>query len=150
MENIYYDDDYEQITIRLDKLTINQNRRWGRMTLEQMISHCTIQIKLATGEVTSKEISPKKLYHNRFIQWISLYLIPLPKGLDTPSVMDMETNGVTVDDFATERQHLIDHLEDFRTLVKLHPHPFYGKLSRMFWGRLVWLHIDHHLRQFGA
>jgi hypothetical protein len=30
------------------------------------------------------------------------------------------------------------------------PHPFFGPLSPGEWDRLMWKHIDHHLRQFGA
>jgi hypothetical protein len=29
-------------------------------------------------------------------------------------------------------------------------HPFLGKLSRAEWLRWAYLHMDHHLRQFGV
>jgi hypothetical protein len=29
-------------------------------------------------------------------------------------------------------------------------HPFFGKLTVNEWDRLMWNHLDHHLRQFGA
>ncbi len=28
--------------------------------------------------------------------------------------------------------------------------PVFGPLSRHTWGRLMWRHLDHHLRQFGV
>ncbi|GAA4351206.1 hypothetical protein GCM10023185_09680 [Hymenobacter saemangeumensis] len=31
----------------------------------------------------------------------------------------------------------------------LAPHPGYGPLSRTQYGRFIYLHLDHHLRQFG-
>jgi hypothetical protein len=30
------------------------------------------------------------------------------------------------------------------------PHPFFGPLTADEWQRLQWLHLDHHLRQFGC
>ena len=29
-------------------------------------------------------------------------------------------------------------------------HSFLGRLSGEEWGRMMWKHLDHHLRQFGA
>ncbi|MBK5255550.1 MAG: DUF1569 domain-containing protein [Vicinamibacteria bacterium] len=29
-------------------------------------------------------------------------------------------------------------------------HPAFGPLNREQWGVLVWTHVDHHFRQFGA
>jgi hypothetical protein len=29
-------------------------------------------------------------------------------------------------------------------------HPFFGRLSGDEWGRLIYKHLDHHLRQFGV
>jgi hypothetical protein len=31
-----------------------------------------------------------------------------------------------------------------------HPHAFFGRLSPEQWGILMYKHLDHHLRQFGA
>jgi len=27
-------------------------------------------------------------------------------------------------------------------------HPVFGKLSHTDWGRFLWIHLDHHFRQF--
>ncbi|WP_424351099.1 DUF1569 domain-containing protein [Lutimonas sp.] len=29
-------------------------------------------------------------------------------------------------------------------------HPFFGELNREEWARLVYKHLDHHLKQFGG
>jgi len=31
-----------------------------------------------------------------------------------------------------------------------HPHAFFGKLTPGQWAELMYKHLDHHLRQFGA
>jgi hypothetical protein len=150
MENIYTDEDFAKLMERLNSLHEYSNGRWGRMTLPQMLGHCAIQLKLATGEVKSVKKEGSFLYKNMIGRWLSLYVIPWPRGIETPSVMDMEINGAKVGDFGTEKQQLVSLLDDVRTLVTLHAHPFYGNIHRKHWGRLVWVHLDHHLRQFGV
>jgi hypothetical protein len=29
-------------------------------------------------------------------------------------------------------------------------HPMFGKMTADQWGRSMWKHLDHHLRQFGV
>ncbi|HHT9020342.1 TPA: DUF1569 domain-containing protein [Flavobacterium psychrophilum] len=29
-------------------------------------------------------------------------------------------------------------------------HPFWGKMTDDDWNKLMWNHVDHHLRQFGV
>jgi len=29
-------------------------------------------------------------------------------------------------------------------------HPFWGKMTYKDWNKLMWKHIDHHLKQFGV
>jgi hypothetical protein len=29
-------------------------------------------------------------------------------------------------------------------------HPMFGKMTRAEWGKLVYIHVDYHLRQFSA
>jgi len=31
-----------------------------------------------------------------------------------------------------------------------HPHAFFGQLTPEEWARLMYKHLDHHLRQFGV
>ena len=31
-----------------------------------------------------------------------------------------------------------------------HPHSFFGRLTPEEWARLMYKHLDHHLRQFGV
>lgn len=150
MENLYSDEDFAQLLIRIAALNPLKAARWGRMSIGQMLVHCAIQAKIATGEVKAEKQEGPFFYRTAIGRWLSLYAIPWPHGIDTPSVMNMETNGVAVGDFESGRAGLIAALEDIRTLVRLHPHPFYRNIHRKHWGRLIWVHLDHHLRQFGV
>ena len=54
-------------------------------------------------------------------------------------------------DFNEEKDLWIRLIEDYNAFPKnAILHPFFGKLSTVEVGQLVYKHTDHHLRQFGA
>jgi hypothetical protein len=57
-------------------------------------------------------------------------------------------------DLDAERQRLSTLVDRFSAggpaQCTTHPHPFFGRLSLEQWAELMYKHIDHHLRQFGA
>ena len=56
--------------------------------------------------------------------------------------------------FEDEKERLISLVQRFtqsgRAGISKETHPFFGKLTVDEWDRLMWNHLDHHLRQFGA
>ena len=57
-------------------------------------------------------------------------------------------------DFEEERTRLATLIDRFvqhgPESAGRYPHAFFGRLSGDEWGRLMYKHIDHHLRQFGV
>jgi len=57
-------------------------------------------------------------------------------------------------DLEQEKQRLIGLVDRFASAgpqaCTTHPHTFFGKLTPDEWARLMYKHLDHHLRQFGA
>jgi hypothetical protein len=57
-------------------------------------------------------------------------------------------------DFLREREQLKVKVRQFHeggeAKCTRHPHPFFGSLTPQAWGRGMYKHLDHHLRQFGA
>ena len=49
--NIYNKKDYKGMLKRLDALDASNHRKWGKMNIEQMLEHCSIQLKLGLGHV---------------------------------------------------------------------------------------------------
>jgi hypothetical protein len=49
-----------------------------------------------------------------------------------------------------ELQNLVDHFARQPRDFEWQPHPHFGRMSDAEWMRLAYLHMDHHLRQFGA
>jgi hypothetical protein len=57
-------------------------------------------------------------------------------------------------DLDAERERLCALIDRFQVGGPLHctthPHAFFGRLAPHEWAELMYKHLDHHLRQFGA
>ncbi|MGE0594258.1 MAG: DUF1569 domain-containing protein [Vicinamibacterales bacterium] len=120
-------------------------RRWGRMDAPLMLAHLTDALRMATGDLS---IAPRggplswPPVRHAIIHWL-----PFPKG--APTAPELLSRAAA--DFDEERRQLAVLLE--RVAAPGHTfgaHPAFGTLSREDWGVLIYRHMDHHLRQFGA
>lgn len=147
--NIFSSADYQGILQRINSLKKDHPRQWGTMNLNQMLEHCSIQLKLGLGKIEQTDYEGPAIQQTWLGRWSFLYLIPWPKGLPTPSKMEMMKNNVPFGEFEAEKSHLIELLGEVQEKPNLKPHPFFGPLTKKDWGRLIWKHLDHHLKQFG-
>ena len=152
MKNILNEKEFRLIEKRIQSLTEQSVRQWGKMQPAQMLAHCSDQVRLALGQ---KEPHEKPTFINRNIaRYVGLWLPRIPiKNMKAPVDMDQQYYGTVSLDIETEKSNLIELLMHIRSLPEegvLHPHPMFGKLNRRQWGRFMFVHIDHHLRQFGV
>lgn len=152
MNSILQEHTYMEIEKRIQKLTQQSKRRWGKMSVEQMLAHCSDQIRLALSQ---KQPHETPVFFNRNVmKYFGLWLPRIPlRNLKAPVDMNQKFYGTPSADFGTEQHHLLELINMFRKLnedVILQPHPMYGKLNRNQWGRFMYVHLDHHLRQFGV
>jgi hypothetical protein len=150
--NISIAADYQNIISRINKLTVQSNRRWGKMSVEQMLAHCSDQIRLSLGEKQPNE-TPNFINRN-ILKYFGLWLPRIPlRNLKAPVDMNQQFFGTASSDIITEKQNLFDLISRFRASsdnFTFQSHPMYGKLNRRQWGRFMYVHLDHHLRQFGV
>jgi len=147
MKNIFDTVIKDEILNRLDNLNVNSNRNWGKMTITQMLAHCTRAMKIANGETKLKRvfigriIGPfvKSFYYND-----KRYPKNVKMGID-PFVPDKSL-------FEKERNELKGIIKVFseggESKSTTYPHPFFGYFTPEQWGKAVYKHLDHHLRQF--
>lgn len=147
--NIFNDTDYVDIKNRINQLNAASQRQWGQMSLAQMLEHCSIQLKKAIGIIPETACEGPAMYRNAFVRWLLFYAMPWTKGAATPSQMDMLHNGSPVADIHHSKQVLLGLLEKVQLQDHFNPHPFFGTMKKKDWGRLLWKHLDHHLKQFG-
>jgi hypothetical protein len=150
MKSLSNDRDRNEVLERLAKVRPDRQALWGKMSAPQMICHLSDSFRGALGE---KYISPSTSLFNRVvIKNIALW-VPLkwPHGRETRPEIDQKLGGTPPAEFASD-------VEGLRILVKrfsahegeFTPHAFFGQMSKSERSRHAYLHMDHHLRQFGA
>jgi hypothetical protein len=133
---------------RLDALRADSVRQWGKMTIGQMLAHCQQPLRVALGELPLK----RSLVGILFGRIAKRQLLTKPWKPGMPTAPEFRVHDAR--DFAAERttlRALVTRLgEGGPAVLSRQPHPFFGPLTADEWQRLQWLHLDHHLRQFGV
>jgi hypothetical protein len=141
---------YEEIKNRIESLTPNSERQWGKMDVAQMLAHCSKLIEQTLGKIPFKDES--NFLSRTVIRWIAFK--NMEKGAfakDLPTV-----KGFAITDerqFALEKKRLLDNLTDFYAQGQnghLMPHPAFGQFTNEEWGQFMHLHLAHHLTQFSV
>ena len=151
MKTIARPADKAEIVRRLKTVRPDCTRRWGRMSAHQMVCHLSDAFRLVTHQ---KAASPATgIVQVTLIKWIALY-VPFrwPEGVATRPEMDQEFEGTKPRDFAADLAELESLVERIATVGKDYDwpaHPIFGRMSESAWMRWAYLHVDHHLRQFG-
>jgi len=127
-------------------------RRWGRMSVHQMVCHLSDALRMGTGQKTVSAAT--SMFHRTILKWVVLY-VPLrwPPGIMTSPEIDQDRGGTRPCDFAADVARLEALLELVTAPTRSfdwQPHPIFGRMSDTAWLRWGYLHMDHHLRQFGA
>jgi hypothetical protein len=135
---------------RLNKLTPESKAAWGRMSVEQMLSHL-----VQAHELPFKSDIPdfSNFMSRTFIKPLILYVLPMPKEIQTSAQMDQQQEGRKALGFEIDKENVIESVMKVGTLAADHQcqyHPFFGKMSAKEWGLIAHKHMDHHLRQFGV
>lgn len=139
-----------EITDRLAQLRRDSTRQWGKMTVAQMLAHCSASIEMAEGKVT-----PPRILLGRLLGPLAKKSL-IVKGEPMRRNSMTEKSALVTDerDFDVERQRLRASIDRFVTggpaVCTRHPHFFFGQLTPEEWAALMYQHLDHHLRQFGA
>ena len=144
-------EDLADLLRRLNRLGPDTSRRWGRMNAHQMICHLADAMRAMTGQMAvSSKVS---LLNRTFIKWMAVYApIPWIHGYPTRPELDQHQGGTRPAEFAADVLRVEELLECFTAAAtngSIRPHPVFGPMTSREWLRWGYLHIDHHLRQFG-
>ncbi len=137
---------YESLRKRIQALRPDSQRKWGRMTVDQMLWHVNVSLAECVGEYTPPTMRapiPRKL-----LRWLLLN-VPWPKGSRTRPDMLVSQHY----DFPVE------HARCLRLLDRVHSRDLdaswpnsasLGEMRGKHWSRLEAKHLEHHLTQFGV
>ena len=149
LKNWFNERDATDVLRRLERLSATAQPKWGALTPSTLVCHLADPVRLALGEKSASRVrSPIGLPG---IAHLVVWVLPWPKGAPAAPEFLPGTGMTPPGDFERDKRTLVDLLKRFsavpadRALVS---NPVFGSLSRRAWGRLMWRHLDHHLRQF--
>ena len=147
MKSIWQDEARRELNDRVGALAWDRSAEWGKFTAPKMICHLAESLRMAMGDLTVK---PKRLpIRYPPLKQLIIYVAPFPKGAPTaPELLAREPSDWAHD--VADVQALLARAGSARTTESWPEHPAFGKLSRRAWGVLIYRHMDHHLKQFGA
>ena len=120
------------------------------MSAGQVLAHLADQLRICLGE------KPAFMRGNALARWLTkqyaLLLTSMPKNMKTIKELDPDRGAMTPpENFEADRRKLLDLLYRYDALpadASL-SHPAFGKLNKYELGQLSYVHLDHHLKQFG-
>lgn len=149
MKNLYDKSTEEEILRRVDSLRPDSERLWGKMTVAQMLAHCSVAMEVVMGRQ-----NPPRIFIGRLLSPFlkKTYYEPAPFRRNSPTAPMFVIAGDK--DFEKERTHLKALIREFANggpeKCTRHPHAFFGTFNPEQWSIATYKHFDHHLRQFGA
>jgi hypothetical protein len=148
--SIYIDSTTQSLHARIDQLTENSKGLWGKMTVGQMLSHCTVPYEQILGQNTDQPPLFMRIILTLFLKKSMVNEVPYKQNLPTaPSFIRTEHYDVQ-----KEKERLKGMIQTIQEMgaekLAAKPSLSLGKLSATEWNNLLYKHIDHHLQQFGV
>lgn len=149
METIFDPGAYRTLLARVESLTPQSPRQWGKMSVAQMLEHTARALEMAAGKRPTKQLLLGKL-----IGWAFRkdFVGPEPFGKNGPTGPDFVVRDEP--DFAEVKARVTGLLGELHAQGERgcdgRIHGFFGRMSGAEWGVTQHKHLDHHLRQFGA
>lgn len=144
--------DLTEIIARIHNIRPDSGRKWGKMSPGEMVCHCSDAFRVSLGEV--KIPSYANPFRKTLLKWLVLYApFTWPKNVPTGAPMDPKRSGTQPVELAADKAELERMCHRFVLSKKQSSmlfHPFFGPLTDSQWLRWGYLHMDHHLRQFGV
>jgi len=137
----------DEIRARVQKLRPDTPRKWGKMSVDQMLHHLNVALENALDEVRPARMRiplPRSVF-----KWV-VFNLPWPKGSPTaPEFIAGERY-----DFAAEHARCLELLDRISAKDMESSgwgrSPGFGQLNGRDWSRLSAKHVLHHLNQFGV
>jgi hypothetical protein len=148
--NILDETDRAAILERISRLDPGSPRQWGQLSLNQMVIHLADQIRMALGIIN---MGDKSSFLTRYVfKPLVLRSKGFKKNFKSGAKMAAPLESITASQLQELREVLVQTIKTFVATAEkdLHPHFVFGPMNKKQWGRLIYMHLDHHLTQFGV
>ena len=150
MKNLFEAATAKEVKARIGSLGPNSTRQWGKMNAAQAMAHCATAMEWAVGDK-----GEPRMFLGRLLGPLVKSKVlkdEAPMGRNAPTAKSLVVANER--DLAKESERLCALIDRFCASgpqgCTKHPHTFFGSLTPDEWARLMYKHLDHHLRQFGA
>ncbi len=136
-----------QVIARIMAITPDGKGLWGTMTVTEMMFHCA----KINGEILKPNSNDNKpTLKQRFLQTLVLQLMKgIPKGIKTnPKYVKPIEDQTTFEELRNGLIQSVNKITNYKEEIYGN-HPMLGPLRTNQWRRFIYMHLDHHLRQFG-
>lgn len=150
LPNIFTEQISSRVIDRINKLEPISAPLWGKMSVSQMLAHCSVSY-----EMVYENTHPKPGFFSRIL--LKLFVKNAVTGLapykhNSPTAPAFVINGDR--NFEDEKKRLIGYILKTRQLGEDYfdnkASLSFGPLSKEQWNNMFYKHIDHHLKQFGV
>jgi hypothetical protein len=147
MNTIFDKKTNDELIKRIHSLNENSKAQWGKMTVYQMLKHCTLWEEMISGSKKYKRMFLGRLFGKMALK--NLIKDEKPMGRNAPTVPGFNITGHG-DVLSEKKKWIVMAEEHSRFSNNGFVHPFFGKMSKEQIGLLAYKHTDHHLRQFNC
>ena len=150
MKNIFDKVIAQNMITRIETLTTESKGNWGKMSVSQMLAHCSVAYEMVYTDKHPEPNALVKLLLKLFVKKAVVSEKPYPRnGRTAPQFMITSEK-----DFTEEKTRLISYILKTAELGEAHfdgrqSHSM-GKLTAKEWSNSFYKHLDHHLTQFGS
>ncbi len=149
MKNLFNKETHTEVVKRINALTAQSQRQWGKMSVAQMLAHCKEAFKVP--------LSDKKM-PRMFLGLLVGWMVKSKLYNESPWKQNLPTSPSFIikdeRDFEQEKQQLLELVNRFYEggpeNAGRFPHPMFGSFTKEQWGRSMYKHLDHHLKQFAV
>lgn len=140
----------EALIARVEQLTPETQPLWGKMTVDQMLAHCSLAYEYNNGQRQTKIPAFMKWLLRGMMRRVIAGERPYKKNSPTASYFKVGDTAV----FTVEKDRLLQNIRSYQEAGAAdatgRPHAWLGKMSAEDWSVTMFKHIDHHLTQFGV
>ena len=150
MKNLFDKTFSTEMIQRIELLHLNSERKWGKMSVDQMLAHCNVTYEFIYDNIHPKPSGLQKWMLKIFVKNIVVNEKPYKKNSRTAPEFIM----VNEKNFEIEKNRLISYINKTQQLGSDYFHNkesrSFGNLTKTEWSNMFYKHLDHHLSQFGV
>lgn len=151
MQNVFDAKDAQEYINRINNLTPETQRKWGKMSVNQVLAHLNVAYDLTfTQEKFPKPSFIAKFLLSKFVKPKITNEIPYKQSLPTsPAFIIADERN-----YEEEKAKLIGNIQRVQQLGREafegKENINFGKMTAQGWNNMFAKHLNHHLDQFGV